>query len=251
MSLIWNGERVPGTEHIVSFLDDPERVPDFSKVPLRRFRGGVRRQKIDTIGMHNNRAIPPIDSSDGARGLVHYDPTRHRLRAVEVMRIHRNSPRKAAYHLYPDHDGTIYQAADPALWWCYHGAKNSRSVGIGITQGARKTPRAAPDALITIEAVDAAAELVELLFDRGLIVRPEPPTPHGVDSIPFCGWRPPVPPRTRAPSQTIPVATVLELWELHGRLVLGHGHSGKKTHDPGQAVWERLGSRPGWQQVWP
>lgn len=248
--LIWNGEPVPGTDHIISFRDDPRRIPDFSKVPKRKFRGGVRREKIDTIGVHDFRDMPAVDSVSGTHGLVHYNPRVHALRAVEVLRGHASTSRKAAYHFYPDHDGIIYQAADPATWWCYHGAKNSRSVGIGICQGSRKTPRGKPDALITIEAVDAAAELVELLFDRNLVVAPSDFAPPS-RAITFCGWKPPKPPATKAPSQAIPVATVLELWAKHGRLVLGHGHCGAKVHDPGEAVWTRFGSRPGWQQVWP
>jgi hypothetical protein len=141
------------------------------------------------------------------------------------------------------------QCADPATWWCYHGAKNSRSIGIGIAQGSRARRGALPDSLVTIEAVDSAAELIELLWDSGRIVSTGG-VPAG-SSITTCGWKPPVLPKVKAPSQTIPVARCFELWAAFGRLVLGHGHCGKKVHDPGEHVWARLLARPGWQRVWP
>lgn len=243
--LIWAGQPVPGTEHVRSFVDDPRKIPDWSKVATRRFRGGIRRLPIDTVGLHTWRAMPASDSTTGEHGLVHFDPARHHLRAAEVISGHKGTKRKAAYHLYVDHDGTITQCADPAKWWCYHGAKNNRSIGIGLAQGSRPRRGAAPDELVTIEAVDAAAKLVELLWRLGLVVGP------AAGAITFCGWKPPPAGRRRATPQTIPVADVLALWGRYARLVLGHGHSGRKTHDPGEHVWARLGARPGWQQVWP
>lgn len=248
--LIWNGQPVPGTEHVRSFADDPRRIPDWSRVATRRWRGGIRREAIDTVGVHTWKAVRPRDGA--TLGLVHFDPQRHHLRAAEVISGHKSAREKRAYHVYVDHDGTITQCADPAGWWTYHGAKNDRSIGIGIAQGSRARKGAAPDALVTLEAVDAAAALIELLWRAGLIVPPpEPPTPFPVETITFCGWRPPPAGRAKPVSQTIAERTVMQLWELHGRLVLGHCHCGTKTHDPGEHVWARLGARPGWRQVWP
>lgn len=251
MSLIWNGEPVDGDARTISFRDDPRRIPDWSKVATRRYRGGVRRRPIDTVGVHTWRALPAKDSTTGEIGLVHFDPARHKLRAREVISGHKSARTIRAYHIYIDHDGSRIQCADPAKWWCYHGAKNDRSIGIGIAQGSRSKRGEGPDQLVTIEAVESAAELIELLWRKGLVRTPRALPPFGLETITFCGWKPPIPPKVKAPSQTIPVPVVMDLWELHGRLVLGHGHSGKKTHDPGEHVWARLGARPGWRQVWP
>jgi len=241
MSLVWNGQRVPGTERVISFLDDPT-LPNWEVRQKRREQSRRRRpqEPIGGVGIHTWRAAPAgfDPKTRTSTGLVPY--AGQRLRAREVIRIHAGSPRAGAYHLYVDHDGTIYQCADPVLRVAYHGAGNGWAVGIGMAQGTRKTPKGAPDFLVTLEAVDAAGWLTETLWPLF--------APGGNRGIPFCGWNP----RGR---QTIPVPVLQALREHFtptlGGLVLGHCHTGRKTHDPGQAAWERLGARPGWRRVWP
>lgn len=238
MPLIWNGQPVPGTERVISFLDDPT-LPNWAKRQKRRSQGRKRKagEHVDGCGIHTFRAM--------RQPLVPYDPAAHRLRARECIRIHAGSGRAGSYHLYVDHDGQIYQCADPFVTIAYHGAANTYCVGIGITQGTRRTPRSAPDTTVTTNAVDAAAWLVETLWP---LVSPADRT------ISFAGWKPG--PMTSSGTrkivrQRIPDDVLRRLFDLPGGIVIGHCHPGRKTHDPGEHVWARLGARPGWRQVWP
>lgn len=251
MTLVWGDDGFTGID-VVSFLDNPN-IPDWSKVATRKWRGGHRADPIDTIGLHTFKANPAHDRYSAFPGLARFNPERHNPRALEVIRGHKNAREKRAYHFYIDHDGTRYQCADPAKWWTYHGAKNNRSVGIGICQGSRATKKGAPDNLVTIDAVESAAELIEFLWRRFLAfgsTQVQAALEPGLGPF-FCGFKPKRPQDRRTPSQTIPVNTVLELWRRYGRLVLGHGHSGRKVHDPGEHVWAHLGERSGWIKVWP
>lgn len=245
MALIWNGQPVPGTERVISFLDDPT-LPNWAKRQKHRAQSSARPPgaRVEGVGIHTFRAARSV--------LVPFDPTVHRLRARECIRIHAGSSRAGAYHLYVDHDGTIYQCADPVLRAAYHGAGNAWTCGIGITQGSRRTPRSAPDVTVTTNAVDAAAWLAEVVISTITGTSVDAARARG---FAFAGFKPRVPSAKAFPRQRIPEPLLERLRPAtvarYGALVIGHCHTGTKTHDPGEHVWARLGARTGWRQVWP
>lgn len=120
MSLVFNGKRVevPGRS-IVSFLDDPKRVP--------HVKDGSKRTAPASILVVHKTSGRDGDVKPGALAS---------MRDFVYAKYQATTGRDVSWHLTVDTDGSATQSADPLTWMCWHaGMHNGPTDGFELVAG--------------------------------------------------------------------------------------------------------------------